>query len=182
MTQPLKPALFRPTGGEGPEPGPILLQAAIAAGACVLCLDGVISGLPMFVQGRAAVARRVLIADDSILMRQVIAEALAEDGWTIVAEARDGCEAIDLYKQHRPDVVTMDIVMPRVSGIEALVAIVEHDPQAKVVVISALNQTRLISDAIRKGAQDFITKPFTADQLRETMRTIAESVEELVSA
>jgi two-component system, chemotaxis family, chemotaxis protein CheY len=129
-----------------------------------------------------AVLRRVLIADDSLLMRQTIADILAADGWTVVAEAGNGREAIDFYKRYRPDAVTMDIIMPGMGGIEALVAIVEYDPQAKVVVVSALNQTPLISEAIRKGAQDFIAKPFTPAQLCETMRAMADAVDALVGA
>lgn len=128
------------------------------------------------------VTKSVLIADDSILMRRMIAEALAEDGWIVVGQACDGQEAIDLYKQLHPSAVTMDIIMPGTGGIEALAAIVKHDPEARVVVVSALDQTRLISEAIRKGAQDFIAKPFTADQLRETMRAVAQWAEEAVSA
>jgi len=112
----------------------------------------------------------------------MIAEALAEDGWIVVGQACDGQEAIDLYKQLHPSAVTMDIIMPGTGGIEALAAIVKHDPEARVVVVSALDQTRLISEAIRKGAQDFIAKPFTADQLRETMRAVAQWAEEAVSA
>lgn len=126
--------------------------------------------------------KRVLIADDSMLMRQMIAETLTEDGWTVVGQACDGQEAVELYRRHCPDAVTMDIVMPGMSGIEALSAIIKEDPQAKVVVVSALNQTRLISEAIRKGAQDFIAKPFTAEQLQETMRAVGELVENMASA
>lgn len=127
-------------------------------------------------------ARRVLIADDSMLMRRTIARILADDGWTIVAEACDGREAIELYRQYRPDVVTMDIIMPRVSGLDALSAIMAFDPGARVVVVSALNQTPLISQAIRSGAQDFLAKPFTPATLCETMRTVAEAAEALVGA
>jgi two-component system, chemotaxis family, chemotaxis protein CheY len=122
--------------------------------------------------------KTVLIADDSTTMRRSIAEILAEDGWTVVGEARDGCEAVDLYKRLRPQAVTMDIAMPGVDGIEALATIKELDPAAKVVVISALDQTNLISEAIREGAQDFIAKPFMADELRETMRIAAEPTDE----
>ena len=113
--------------------------------------------------------KRVMICDDSMLMRKMIAEALIDDGWEVVAEASDGAEAFDLYQQHRPDAVTMDIVMPGTDGIVALVNIIQFDSHAKVVVVSALNQTKLISDAIRKGAQDFIAKPFLPEQLQETL-------------
>lgn len=114
-------------------------------------------------------AKRVLICDDSMLMRKIVAEALLDDGWEIAGEASDGAEAFELYQQHRPDAVTMDIVMPGTDGIVALTNIMSVDPHAKVVVVSALSQTKMISDAIRKGAQDFIAKPFLPEQLQETL-------------
>jgi two-component system, chemotaxis family, chemotaxis protein CheY len=115
--------------------------------------------------------KRVLVCDDSLLMRRLVADSLASDGWDIVAEASDGEEAVAAYREHQPDAVTMDIVMPRVSGLEALEQIVAWDPNAKVVVISALNQTKMISEAIRKGAQDFIAKPFMPEQVQQTLRS-----------
>lgn len=114
-------------------------------------------------------AKRVLVVDDSMLMRRMIGDSLTDDGWEVAGEAAAGDEAVTLYQTLRPDAVTMDIVMPGTSGIEALETILEHDSRAKVVVVSALNQTRLISDAIRKGAQDFLAKPFLPEQLQETM-------------
>ncbi len=119
-------------------------------------------------------SKRVLIVDDSMLMRKMIGESLADDGWEIVAEAGDGQEAIERYQGFRPDAVTMDIVMPGTDGMYALQHIIDFDPQAKVVVVSALNQTKLISDAIRQGAQDFIAKPFLPEQLQETMNSCLE--------
>ncbi len=111
----------------------------------------------------------VLIVDDSALMRQMIADTLVSDGWEVVGEAADGREAVAKYEQLRPLAVTMDIVMPGANGIYALEEIMKMDSAARVVVVSALNQTRLISEAIRKGAQDFIAKPFLPEQLQTTM-------------
>ena len=116
-------------------------------------------------------SKRVLIVDDSMLMRRMIADSLTDAGWEVVAEAADGEEASQRYMETRPDAVTMDIVMPGTDGIYALTKILEFDPAAKVVVISALNQTKLISEAIRKGAQDFIAKPFLPEQLQETLES-----------
>ncbi len=124
-------------------------------------------------------SKRALIVDDSMLMRRMIGETLADDGWEIVAEAADGAEAVEMYEQYRPDAVTLDIVMPGTDGMYALQHILEFDPDAKVVVVSALNQTKLISEAIRKGAQDFIAKPFLPEQLQQT---IANCVDESVDA
>jgi two-component system chemotaxis response regulator CheY len=113
---------------------------------------------------------RVLVVDDSMLMRKMIGDCLVAGGWEIAGEASDGRQAVDKYRELRPDAVTLDIVMPGTDGIYALQSILGMDPNAKVVVVSALNQTKTISDAIRKGAQDFIAKPFFPDQLQETMR------------
>ena len=114
--------------------------------------------------------KRVLIVDDSLLMRKMIGDTLAEDGWEIAGEASDGKQAVAQFAFLRPNAVTLDIVMPNADGLFALENIIETDPDAKVVVISALNQTKMISDAIRKGAQDFIAKPFLPEQLQLTMR------------
>ena len=113
--------------------------------------------------------KRVLICDDSILMRKLVADTLIADGWTIAGEASNGREAVEQYQQLQPDAVTMDIVMPHYDGLYALPRILQHDPSAKVVVVSALAQTKMISEAIRAGAQDFIVKPFMPEQLQQTL-------------
>lgn len=114
-------------------------------------------------------SKRVLICDDSILMRKLVADTLIADGWTVVGEASDGREAVEQYQKLRPDAVTMDIVMPHFDGLYALPRILEHDTDAKIVVVSALAQTKMISEAIRAGAQDFIVKPFMPEQLQQTL-------------
>lgn len=119
--------------------------------------------------------KRAMVVDDSMLMRRMIIDSLSDSGWDVVGEATDGEHAVELYQQLRPDAVTMDIVMPGIGGLSALERIVAFDPNAKVVVISALNQTKLISEAIRKGAQDFIAKPFLPEQLQETMNGCLEA-------
>jgi two-component system, chemotaxis family, chemotaxis protein CheY len=113
--------------------------------------------------------KRVLIVDDSMLMRKMVADSLSEDGWEVVGEANNGEQAVQQYCRLRPDAVTLDIVMPGTDGLYALQHIMLCDPDAKVVVVSALNQTKLISEAIRKGAQDFLAKPFLPEQLQQTM-------------
>ena len=122
-------------------------------------------------------SKRVMIVDDSILMRHLVKETLASDGWEIVGEAANAEEALEKYRQSRPDAVTLDIIMPGATGLTALQMILNLDPKAKVVVVSALNQTKLISEAIRAGAQDFIAKPFMPDQLQNTMRACMERAE-----
>lgn len=118
--------------------------------------------------------KRVLVVDDSMLMRRMIADILRSTGWEVVAEATNGEEAVALYGQFRPDAVTLDIVMPGTNGMFALDRILQADPRAKIVVISALNQTKLISEAIRKGAHDFIAKPFLPEQVQETLNRSLE--------
>ncbi len=120
-------------------------------------------------------SKNVLVVDDSMLMRKMVADTLTADGWQVIGEAANGQEAVDQYCQKRPDAVTLDIVMPGTNGMYALERILQFDPHAKVVVVSALNQTRLISEAIRKGAHDFIAKPFLPEQLQQTMRLCVES-------
>ena len=118
--------------------------------------------------------KRALVVDDSMLMRRMITDILSSSGWDVVAEAANGEEAVALYGQFRPDAVTLDIVMPGTNGMFALERILQADPRAKIVVISALNQTKLISEAIRKGAQDFIAKPFLPEQVQETLNRSLE--------
>ena len=115
--------------------------------------------------------KRVLICDDSLLMRKMVGDVLVDSGWEVVAEAQDGQQAIERFQETRPDAVTMDLVMPGFDGIFGLQGIREVDPAAKVVMVSALNQTQLISESIRKGAHDFIAKPFLPEQLQHTMES-----------
>ena len=125
--------------------------------------------------GVGQMTKRVLICDDSILMRKLVADTLLADGWTIVGEANNGREAVEMYQELRPDAVTMDIVMPHYDGLFALPRILQQDPEAKVVVVSALAQTKMISEAIRAGAQDFIVKPFMPEQLQQTLSRCVEA-------
>ncbi|GAA4440349.1 response regulator [Bremerella cremea] len=118
---------------------------------------------------------RALVCDDSMLMRKLVIDSLAEDGWTIVGEAQNGKQALDQYKALKPDVVTLDIVMPEFDGIFGLENIMEYDANAKIVMVSALNQTTLVAEAVRKGAQDFIVKPFLPEHLQETLRRMVDA-------
>jgi two-component system chemotaxis response regulator CheY len=117
---------------------------------------------------------RLLIADDASFMRQMIREIVESEGHEVVAEASDGVEAIDQFKNHHPDVVTMDIVMPRRSGIDAVKAILELDPTARVVMCSALGQETLVNEALQAGAHDFIVKPFKPDSVINTLKKVLE--------
>ncbi len=104
--------------------------------------------------------KRLLVVDDALFMRKMICGVAAEAGWEVVAEATNGAEAVALYQEHRPDLVTMDLVMPVMGGLEALRQIRAIDPNAKVVVVTALDQKQVLMDAIAGGAVDFVVKPF----------------------
>jgi two-component system chemotaxis response regulator CheY len=104
--------------------------------------------------------KRLLVVDDALFMRKMICGVAAEAGWEVVGEAGDGAEAVVLYDRLRPDLVTMDLVMPVMGGLEALRQIRARDPQAQVVVVTALDQKQALMDSIRDGAIDFIVKPF----------------------
>ncbi len=117
---------------------------------------------------------RVLVADDASFMRQMIREIVESEGFEVCGEASDGVEAVDEFKRLQPDVVTMDIVMPRKSGIDAVRGIVAIDPGACVVMCSALGQETLVTEAIQAGAKDFIVKPFKPDVVIETLKKALE--------
>jgi two-component system chemotaxis response regulator CheY len=104
--------------------------------------------------------KRLLVVDDALFMRKLICGVAAEAGWEVVGEAGNGKDSITLYEQLRPDLVTMDLVMPVMGGLEALRQIRSIDPLAKVVVVTALDQKQALMDSIRDGAIDFIVKPF----------------------
>jgi two-component system, chemotaxis family, chemotaxis protein CheY len=109
--------------------------------------------------------KRLLVVDDALFMRKMICGVAAEAGWTVVGEAGNGAEAVSLYQEHRPDLVTMDLVMPVMGGLEALRQIRAIDPDARVVVVTALDQKQALMDSIRDGAIDFIVKPFERQRI-----------------
>jgi len=121
---------------------------------------------------------RILVADDASFMRQMIKEIVEAEGHEVVAEASDGVEAIEEFRTHQPDLVTMDIVMPRRSGIDAVKGILECNPGAVVVMCSALGQESLVTEALQAGARDFIVKPFKPDAVVETLRNVLEKEEQ----
>lgn len=108
---------------------------------------------------------RVLIVDDAIFMRRMLREIFVGPKYEVVGEAKDGVEAVEKYAQLEPDLVTMDIVMPFKSGIEATKEILAQDPKAVIIMFSALSQRSLVMEAIDAGATDFVEKPFEADDV-----------------
>ena len=115
---------------------------------------------------------KILIVDDAAFMRMMIKDILTKNGYEVVAEAANGVEAVELYKSHQPDLVTMDITMPEMDGIEAVKQIKAVNPAAKVIMCSAMGQQSIVMDAIKAGANDFIVKPFQADRVLEAVKKI----------
>lgn len=116
----------------------------------------------------------ILITDDSMFMRALIAGALVQYGHAIVGEADDGADAVEKYKELKPDVVMMDLVMPCVDGVEAIRRIKALDPSARIVVCTAMNQSFKAVEAVRAGAGEYICKPFIPEHLGEAVRRIME--------
>ncbi|MEO0248555.1 MAG: response regulator [candidate division WOR-3 bacterium] len=119
---------------------------------------------------------RVLIVDDAIFMRKMISDILVENGMEIVGEADTGANAIEKYKELRPDLVTMDIIMPEMNGIDAVRKILEFYSQARIVMCSALGQQALVQEALAAGAKDFLIKPFNAARVVEVIAKVTGQV------
>ena len=117
-------------------------------------------------------AKRILIVDDAIFMRNMIKDIFASGGFEVVGEAANGLEAVERYKELKPDLTTMDIVMPFKSGIEATREIVKLDGDALIVMCSALGQESLVMEAIEAGASDFIVKPFRGEDVLAVVKKV----------
>lgn len=117
---------------------------------------------------------RILIADDALFMRNMLRDIFVKAGFQVVGEAANGVEAVERYHELQPDLVTMDIVMPLKSGIEALQQITREDPDARVVMCSALGQEALVIEAVQAGAKDFIVKPFKEERVLDVVRRVTK--------
>ncbi len=117
-------------------------------------------------------SQRILIVDDAAFMREMLRDILTEEGYEIVAEAADGDEAISAYNDCQPDLVMLDIVMPRTSGLEALREISAAHPGANIVMCSALGQEALVTEALDAGAKDFVVKPFKPERALEVVKKV----------
>lgn len=115
-------------------------------------------------------ANRILIVDDAAFMRMMIRDILSKNGYEVCGEANDGVQAIEKYKELKPDLITMDITMPEMDGIQALKEIKKLEPSAKVIMCSAMGQQAMVIDAIQAGAKDFIVKPFQSDRVIEAIK------------
>lgn len=117
-------------------------------------------------------AIRVMVVDDAAFMRMMIKDILSKNGYEIVAEAENGAKAVEKYPEVKPDLTTMDITMPEMDGIAALKQIKSLDPNAKVIMCSAMGQQAMVIEAIQSGARDFIVKPFQPDRVLEAVRKV----------
>lgn len=114
-------------------------------------------------------AKRILITDDALFMRVTLKNILTQHGFEVVGEAQNGIESVEMYRRLKPDLVTMDITMPDLDGIGALKQIRAEDPDAVVVMCTAMGQKNLVVQAIQAGAKDFIIKPFQPDRVVEAL-------------
>lgn len=117
-------------------------------------------------------AKNVLIVDDAAFMRMMIKDILTKNGYNVAGEAENGKIAVDKYNEIKPDLVLMDITMPEMDGIQALKAIKGADPNATVIMCSAMGQQAMVIEAIQSGAKDFIVKPFQADRVLEALKKV----------
>jgi two-component system, chemotaxis family, chemotaxis protein CheY len=108
---------------------------------------------------------RILVVDDALFMRKLIRDALDPYGFTIVGEAENGQQGVAMFRDLKPDIVTLDIVMPEMDGLQALAALKQENRDARVIMITALEQRDLMLEAVRLGATDFIVKPFSEDRV-----------------
>lgn len=113
-----------------------------------------------------------MIVDDAAFMRATLKDVITKGGYNVVAEAVNGVDAIDKYKIHKPDVVTLDITMPEMDGLQALGKLIEIDQQARVIMCSAIGQQANVMEAIKCGAKDFIVKPFQPDRVIQAIKRV----------
>jgi two-component system chemotaxis response regulator CheY len=118
------------------------------------------------------VSQTVLICDDAIFMRTLVRDILAQAGFEVIGEAETGVEAVAKYQELRPDLVTMDIVMPDMGGIDAVRQICKADPDARILMCSAMGQQALVVEAIQAGAKDFVVKPFQPSRVLEAVQRV----------
>ncbi len=117
---------------------------------------------------------KVLIVDDSLLLRNIIKNQLSAQGYEIVGEAKNGEEAVEMYSNTKPDLVTMDITMDGMNGLDAAKEILANDAGAKIIMVSALGEDEIMSKAIKLGVKDFIVKPFVPDRLISAVKKVAK--------
>ena len=123
-------------------------------------------------QGRMTMGNNILVVDDAAFMRMMVKDILTKGGYNVVGEAENGVVAIQKYTELKPDLVTLDITMPEMDGIQALKKIKEADANATVIMCSAMGQQAMVIESIQAGAKDFIVKPFQAERVIEAVKKV----------
>ena len=116
--------------------------------------------------------KKIMLVDDAAFMRMMIKDILTKNGYNIAGEAENGTKAVEKYNETKPDLVLMDITMPEMDGIQALKKIKEADPNACIIMCSAMGQQAMVIEAIQSGAKDFIVKPFQAERVLEAVKKV----------
>lgn len=117
-------------------------------------------------------SKRILIVDDAAFMRMMLKDIITKNGYEVAGEAENGVKAVEMYKELKPDLVMMDITMPEMDGIQAVREIKKIDPQAKIIMCSAMGQQAMVIESIQAGARDFIVKPFQAERIVEAIKKV----------
>ena len=120
--------------------------------------------------------KKVLIADDALFMRMMLRDILSKNGFEVVGEAENGEEAVDRFRELKPDIALIDILMPLMDGLTATEKILEMDSSAKVVMISALSESQYVDKALAIGAKDFIVKPFSPPNIAEVLERVGQGL------
>jgi two-component system chemotaxis response regulator CheY len=118
------------------------------------------------------VGKKILIVDDAAIMRLMLKHLFENNDFEVVAEAQNGLEAVQLYAEHKPDLVTMDITMPDMDGITAVKEILKTDPNAKIIMCSAMGQVNKVKAAVLAGAKSFLVKPLQPERVLETVKKV----------
>ena len=121
---------------------------------------------------------RILVVDDSLIMRKKLKMILKNGGHEVVSDAANGVSAIEEYEKHKPELVTMDITMPVLDGVSAVKKIISHYPDAKIVMISAINQQNSVFEAIESGAKHYIVKPINNEKVLNTIKDVLSEKED----
>lgn len=114
-------------------------------------------------------AHTVMLVDDAAFMRMMLKDILSNNGYQVIGEAENGMVAVDRYSELKPDITIMDITMPEMDGLQAVKEIRAKDPQAKIIMCSAMGQQTMVIEAIQSGAKDFVVKPFQPDRVLEAV-------------
>lgn len=117
-------------------------------------------------------AKGILVVDDAAFMRMMIKDVLTKNGFEVVGEAENGAKAVENYKELDPELIIMDITMPEMDGIQAVKEVKKLNPDAKIIMCSAMGQQAMVIEAIQAGAKDFIVKPFQADRVVEAVSKV----------